>query len=83
MHGESGARNPEPVAFRRSVTISVRFSQDEIEKLRVRAEAAGLKVTALIRAAALAADRPMDREVANRLATQVEQNAHALRAAVR
>jgi hypothetical protein len=41
------------VEVRRNVTISVRFSDEEIEKLRARADDAGVKVTALIRAAAL------------------------------
>jgi hypothetical protein len=43
----------EPVEVRRNVTISVRFSEDEIAALRDQANEAGLKVTALIRAAAL------------------------------
>ena len=72
----------EPVEIRRSITISVRFSQDEIDELRQRAGAADLKVTAFIRSAALAAGRPIDRDVVTRLATQVEQQAHALREAV-
>jgi hypothetical protein len=51
-----------PVEVRRSVTISVRFSEDEIAQLRRAAEAAGLKLTAYIRAAALQAGSPVDRE---------------------
>jgi predicted DNA binding CopG/RHH family protein len=52
----------EPVEVRRNVTISVRFSQEEIEALRREAEAAGVKVTAYIRAAALQASSPVDRK---------------------
>jgi hypothetical protein len=51
-----------PVEVRRNVTISVRFSQEEIEALRRQAEAVGLKVTAYIRAAALQASSPVDRK---------------------
>jgi hypothetical protein len=51
-----------PVEVRRSVTISVRFSEDEMAQLRRDAEAAGLKLTAFIRAAALQASSPVDRE---------------------
>jgi hypothetical protein len=72
----------EPVEIRRSVTISVRFSQDEIDELRHRADAADVKITAFIRSAALAAGRPIDRDIVTRLATQIEQQAHALREAV-
>jgi len=43
----------EPVEVRRNVTISVRFSDDEIARLRAMAEQTGMKVTAYIRAAAL------------------------------
>lgn len=42
-----------PVEVGRNVTISVRFSDEEISVLRAQAEKAGLKVSALIRAAAL------------------------------
>lgn len=50
-----------PVEVRRNVTISVRFSEEEIATLRGRAEAAGVKVTAYIRAAALQQAAPLDR----------------------
>jgi uncharacterized protein (DUF1778 family) len=50
-----------PVEIRRNVTISVRFSEEEIALLRARAEAAGEKVTAYIRAAALQQAAPLDR----------------------
>jgi predicted DNA-binding protein len=43
----------EPVEVRRNVTISVRFSDDEIARLRAMAEQTGMKVTAYIRTAAL------------------------------
>ena len=46
---------------RRNVTISVRFSDEEIALLRERAEASGEKVTAYIRAAALQQASPLDR----------------------
>lgn len=49
----------EPVEVRRNVTISVRFSEAEIEVLRGEADAAGVKVTAYIRAAALQASSPV------------------------
>lgn len=51
----------EPVEVRRSVTISVRFSDEEIALLRERAEGTGTKVTAYIRAAALQQAAPVDR----------------------
>jgi uncharacterized protein (DUF1778 family) len=73
----------EPVEItRRDVTISVRFSADEIDALRRRSEAAGQKVTAFIRAAALEADRPLDRDAIATLAAGVEAQVHQLREAV-
>jgi uncharacterized protein (DUF1778 family) len=72
----------EPVEVRRDVTISVRFSEDEIAALRERADIAGTRVTAFIRAAALEAEHPVDRAAVARLATAVEQQAHQLRKAV-
>lgn len=51
----------EPVEVRRSVTLSVRFSDEELAILRQRAEEAGVKVTAYIRAAALQQAAPLDR----------------------
>jgi hypothetical protein len=50
-----------PVEVTRDVTISVRFSAEEIQALRREAEAAGVKVTAYIRAGALQASSPVDR----------------------
>ena len=51
-----------PVEVTRDVTISVRFSPEEIQALLRDAEAAGVKVTAYIRAAALQASSPVDRK---------------------
>lgn len=48
----------EPFSVRRDATISVRFAAHELEQLRAQAEEAGMKVTAYIRQAALATDRP-------------------------
>lgn len=50
-----------PVEVRRNVTISVRFTGEEIDSLRTRAEASGEKVTSYIRAAALQQASPLDR----------------------
>lgn len=72
----------EPVQIKRSVTISVRFSAEEIEALRRRADAANMKVTGFIRAAALEAEHPIDREAVTALAAGVEAQIHQLRAAV-
>jgi len=68
--------NAVPVTVRRSVTISVRFSDDEIAELRARAERAGVKVTSFIRAAALEATSPVDRAALGELARDLEQRAH-------
>jgi len=65
-----------PVTVKRSVTISVRFSDDEIAALRERADAAGVKVTSFIRAAALEATSPVDRAALSELARGLEQHAH-------
>ena len=65
-----------PITVRRSVTISVRFSDDEIAELRARAEQAGVKVTSFIRAAALEAASPVDRVALGELARDLEQRAH-------
>ena len=51
-----------PVVVRRNVTISVRFSEEEIEALRREAEVSGVKVTAYIRSAALNATSPVDHQ---------------------
>ena len=65
-----------PVTVRRSVTISVRFSDEEIAELRAHAEQAGVKVTSFIRAAALEATSPVDRVALGELARDLEQRAH-------
>lgn len=67
-----------PVEVRRSVTISVRFSEEEIARLRTQAEAVGMKVTAFIRAAALA-----DRDTVLRALKQLEQDAQRLGTLIR
>ncbi len=64
-----------PVTARRSVTISVRFSAEEIAELRARAEHAGVKVTSFIRAAVLEATSPVDRAALGELARDLEQRA--------
>lgn len=68
--------NAVPVTVKRSVTISVRFSDEEIAELRTRAEQAGVKVTSFIRAAALEASSPVDRAALGELARDLEQRAH-------
>lgn len=78
----SGFEGAEHFEVRRNVTISVRFSGDEIDALRRRADTAGLKVTAFIRSAALEAERPLDREAIASLAAGVEAQVHQLREAV-
>lgn len=66
----------EPITVKRNVTISVRFSTEEIEELRARAEKEGVKVTSFIRAAALEASSPVDRAALGELARELEQRAH-------
>ena len=73
---EFDLEQPERVTVRRAVTISVRFSDDEIAALRERADAAGVKVTSFIRAAALEATSPVDRAALSELARGLEQHAH-------
>jgi hypothetical protein len=45
---------------RRDTVLSVRFSPEELDLLRLRAEEQGVKVTALVRSAALAQTSPID-----------------------
>lgn len=73
---EFDLENPERITVRRNVTISVRFSDGEIASLRERADAAGVKVTSFIRAAALEAIAPVDRAALGELARDLEQHAH-------
>ncbi|CUR54631.1 hypothetical protein NOCA2200021 [metagenome] len=73
---EFDLEHPEPVTVRRAVTISVRFSEDEISELRERAEAAGVKVTSFIRTAALEATAPVDRAALTALARGLEKDVH-------
>lgn len=65
-----------PITVRRNVTISVRFSVEEIAELRARAEQASVKVTSFIRTAALEAASPVDRVALGELARDLEQRAH-------
>ena len=67
-----------PVQVRREVTISVRFSDDEIAELRRRADARGVKVTALIRDAALANANPLDLAAVRRAAATMAKTAREL-----
>ena len=53
---------PVPVTVRRNGTISVRFSADEIAAIRRQADAAGMKITAYIRQAALSGGEAIDRD---------------------
>ncbi|GAB7003709.1 hypothetical protein JCM18899A_11800 [Nocardioides sp. AN3] len=71
-----------PITVRRNVTISVRFSQEEIAALRASADKAGVKVTSYIRAAALEASNPVDRATLSELARDLEQRAHDVAALV-
>ena len=73
---EFDVEHPQPATIRRNVTISVRFSDEEIAELRDRAERAGLKVTSFIRAAALDAAHPVDRAQLTELARDLEQRVH-------
>jgi len=73
---EFDEENAVPVTVKRAVTISVRFSDEEIAELRARAEQAGVKVTSFIRAAALEASSPVDRAALGELARDLEQRAH-------
>ncbi|MGH3385912.1 MAG: plasmid mobilization protein [Nocardioidaceae bacterium] len=66
------------VEVRRNVTISIRFAEDEIEELRRRADQAGVKVTAFIRAAALEAAAPVDRAALKLALGRLEEQAHEL-----
>ena len=68
--------NAVSLTVKRSVTISVRFSDEEIQQLRARAERVGVKVTSFIRAAALEATSPVDRAALRELARDLEQRAH-------
>jgi hypothetical protein len=76
-HTEDGWDEPEPVEkpARLDVTLSVRFSREELDAVRAAAEQARMKPTAFIRQAALEAlsRRPVDRtRLQNDLAQAVE-----------
>ena len=82
-HGGEG-EEPEPVQRpeRLEVTISVRFSTGEIEAVRARAEAAGLKPTAYIRRCALGSERPpIDRNELSRSVAALSRDLEELRRA--
>lgn len=68
----------EPVEVRRNVTISVRFSEDEIAELRRRADELGVRVTALIRTAALENAHPRDWTLVWQMTTGLEEKVHEL-----
>lgn len=65
---------PVPVTVRRNVTISVRFSADEIAAIRRQADAAGMKVTAYIRQAALSGGEAIDRDKVARAVAAVSND---------
>lgn len=69
---------------RLDVTISVRFTSSEIEALRARAAAAGLKPTAYIRRSALAAESsPIDRARLQRSVKALSRDLDELRQTAR
>jgi len=75
--------HPEPITPARGrldVTISVRFSSEEIDLLRAEAERAGMKVTAFIRALALqhASGQVLDRAALRGQLARVSQDLRAL-----
>jgi uncharacterized protein (DUF1778 family) len=65
---------PVPVTVRRNVTISVRLSADEIAAIRQQADAAGMKVTAYIRQAALSGGEAIDRDKVARAVAAVSND---------
>lgn len=67
-------REPVPVTVRRNVTISVRFSADEIAAIRRQADAAGMKVTSYIRQAALSSGEAIDRDKVARAVAAVSKD---------
>jgi len=70
---------PVPVTVRRNVTISVRFSAEEIAAIRERAETAGMKVTAYIREVAVSAGEPIDRDKVARAVDAVSSDLDRVR----
>lgn len=70
---------PVPVTVRRNVTISVRFSAEEIAAIRQRAEAADMKVTAYIRQAAIGGGEPIDRDKVARAVDAVSSDLDRVR----
>ena len=75
---------PQPVEKpeRLEVTISVRFTPDEIATIRAQAEAAGLKPTTYIRRCTLAAEQPpIDRTRLSRTVAALSRDLDDLRRA--
>lgn len=75
---------PQPVdkPERLDITISVRFTAAELAMIRARAEFAGVKPTAYIRACALAADQPpIDRARLSRTVAALSRDLDDLRRA--
>lgn len=77
--------DPEPIRNpdRLDVTISVRFTADEIAGVRHRAQAAGVKLTVFIHQAALQSDHQLDRRLLAKtfddLGTDVDRLASVIR----
>lgn len=70
---------PVSVTVRRNVTISVRLSADEIAAIRRQADAAGMKVTAYIRQAALSGEEAIDRDKVARAVAAVSNDLDRVR----
>lgn len=64
-------RTVDSVRGRRDVVLSVRFAPEEIDALRARAAERDLKVTALVRAAALAETSPVDADQLRKAVSQL------------
>ena len=74
---------PVPVTVRRNVTISVRFSADEMAEIRQWAERAGMKVTTYIRQAALTGGHTIDRDKVERAVDAVSSDLDRVRKLIR
>lgn len=78
--GEVVSSTTQPQPETRSVTISVRFSPTELATVEKMAHAAGMRVTAFIRAATLATnERPVDRAEVLDLLTALRQSVEGTR----
>lgn len=83
-HDTSGFGTPRPVQRpeRLDVTISVRFTADELAAVRARAAAAGIKPTTYIRRCALSDERsPIDRTRLSRATAALARDLEDLRRA--